>query len=66
MTRLKIEGMSCGHCVDAVRKALTAVPGVRQVTDVSLDRGEAVIEGEADPGALIAAVHDQGYEAHEA
>jgi len=66
MTRLKIEGMSCGHCVDAVRKALIAVPGVRQVTDVSLDHGEAVVEGEVDPEALIAAVQDQGYEAREA
>jgi len=66
MTKLKIEGMSCGHCVSAVSKALSAVPGVRQVTEVSLERGEAVIEGETDLSALIAAVQQQGYEAHEA
>ena len=66
MTKLKIEGMSCGHCVGAVSKALSAVPGVRQVTEVSLDRGEAVVEGEADLQALIAAVKEEGYEAREA
>jgi copper chaperone len=66
MARLKIEGMSCGHCVSAVREALAAVPGVHQVTEVSLERGEAIIEGEADLPALIAAVQEQGYEAHEA
>lgn len=66
MTKLKIEGMSCGHCVGAVRKALSAVPGVRQVTEVNLDSGEAVVEGEADLQALIAAVQDEGYEAREA
>jgi len=65
MTRLKIEGMSCGHCVDAVRKALAAVPGVRQVTEVSLERGEAEVEGEVDLSALIAAVQEQGYEVRE-
>ena len=27
-TTIQINGMSCGHCVSAVRKALTAVPGV--------------------------------------
>jgi copper chaperone len=25
---IRISGMSCGHCVSAVRKALEAVPGV--------------------------------------
>ena len=26
---LHIEGMSCGHCLNAVNRALSAVPGVR-------------------------------------
>jgi copper ion binding protein len=32
---LKVEGMTCGHCVAAVEKAVGAVPGVESV-DVDL------------------------------
>ncbi len=32
---LKIEGMSCGHCVMAVKKELSKVPGVK-VEDVQI------------------------------
>lgn len=63
MITLKIEGMSCGHCVSAVEKALAAVPGVRSVEEVSLERGEARLEGQPDLQHLIAAVEDEGYEA---
>lgn len=59
---LKIEGMSCGHCVGAVRQALEAVQGVRQV-EVSLEEGRALVEGEADPQALVKAVEEEGYQA---
>ena len=38
---LSIDGMSCGHCVQAVTKALSAVPGV-QVKSVAV--GTARIE----------------------
>lgn len=40
-TRFTIEGMSCQHCVMAVRKALAATPGVIK-SDVQI--GTAVIE----------------------
>ena len=63
MIKLKIDGMSCDHCVRAVSKALGEVPGVGRVVEVSLDRGEALLEGEADPARLIAAVEDEGYKA---
>jgi copper chaperone len=66
MINLLIEGMSCGHCVAAVRKALSAVPGVKEVTEVDLERGRARIEGNADPRRLIAAIEEEGYQAHEA
>lgn len=65
MTELKIEGMTCGHCVEAVRKALAAVPGVDQVAEVSLESGSARIEGPADSQLLIAAVEEEGYKAWE-
>jgi copper chaperone len=37
---LKIEGMSCGHCVKAVTDALSAINGVADV-NVSLEEGTA-------------------------
>ncbi|MES1934783.1 CopZ family metallochaperone [Salinisphaera hydrothermalis] len=63
MTKLKIEGMSCQHCVKAVDTALSDVPGVDRVVAVRLDEGEAEVEGTADTKALIAAVEEEGYEA---
>ncbi len=63
MIELKIEGMSCGHCRQAVERALTAVPGVERVVEVSVEQGAARIEGSADPRALVAAIEEAGYKA---
>jgi copper chaperone len=65
LIKLAIQGMSCGHCVGAVSKALEAVAGVESV-EVSLERGEARVEGNADAAVLIAAVEEEGYEARPA
>ena len=43
MTKVKIKGMSCQHCVMAVTKALKEIEGVRDVT-VDLESGEAAFE----------------------
>jgi len=61
-TTLKVSGMTCNHCVMAVSKALTKVPGV-EAADVSLEKAQAVVKGSADAQALIAAVKQEGYEA---
>lgn len=63
MIQLKIEGMSCQHCVMTVTKALKAVHGVTKVVEVNLARGEARVEGTAEPSALVIAVQEQGYQA---
>ena len=63
MTKLKIDGMTCEHCVRAVSGALQEVPGVEAVVEVSLDRGEAQIEGSAETALLIEAVEAEGYHA---
>lgn len=62
---LKVDGMSCGHCVKAVEKALQSVEGVSLE---ALAIGSATVS--FDPtrttlGALIDAVSDAGYEARE-
>lgn len=59
---LKITGMTCEHCVRATTNALQNVAGVEKV-EVTLHPGAAVVEGQADPTALIAAVKEEGYEA---
>jgi copper chaperone len=63
MVRLKISGMSCSHCVGHVREALAGVAGVTGPVEVSLERGEASVAGNADPQALVAAVAAEGYSA---
>ena len=65
ITVLEIDGMTCGHCVRAVKNALEAVPGVESA-DVVLTPGRATVMHEGIPGALVAAVQDEGYEAREA
>lgn len=62
MLELRVDGMTCGHCENAVRKALEAVPGVAKVK-VSLAEAKAWVEGGADPAALVAAVAEEGYRA---
>lgn len=59
--KLKIDGMSCGHCVSAVDKALKAVDGV-QVEQVAI--GSATVS--YDPASTSAekitqAIEDEGY-----
>lgn len=60
---LKVEGMTCMHCVKAVTEALSAVPGVTAVREVSLEKGAAAVDGSPEPDALIAAVKEAGYSA---
>lgn len=62
MVKLKVEGMTCNHCVMAVKKALLRVPGVEKA-EVSLERAEALVEGQADLEALLRAVEEEGYRA---
>lgn len=59
---LTIDGMTCGHCVEAVTKALSAVPGVK-VRSVAV--GSAVIEATDGwtTGNALAALEEAGYAA---
>lgn len=60
---LDIEGMSCGHCVKAVREALTGVEGV-EVRDVSIGSADiAVDERRAPRERILDAIADAGYQA---
>jgi copper chaperone len=60
---LKIEGMSCGHCVGAVRQALTGLRGV-EVASLSVGRAEVAYDpATTDVPAILAAIGDAGYPA---
>ena len=62
-TKIKVSGMTCGHCEATVREALAAVPGVAKVVSVDRNASEAVVEGEAGAAILVAAVKDSGFDA---
>ena len=58
---LKVEGMSCQHCVASVKQSLEAVDGVESAMP-DLDSGEVVINGDdLDREKLESAVRDAGY-----
>ena len=61
MLHLKVSGMTCGHCVAAVSRAVRAVPGAEDVA-VDLDRGEVTVKGDPDPRAVRDAIAEEGYE----
>jgi copper chaperone CopZ len=60
---LHIEGMSCGHCLNAVSHALAALPGV-QVDSVRIGRADLRYdESVTAPARIEAAVAEAGYPA---
>ena len=61
---IKVEGMSCHHCTEAVTRAVKALAGVERV-EVSLQKKAAEVRydesllGEAE---LAAAIEGEGYQ----
>lgn len=61
---IRVEGMSCGHCVMTVKKAIESLEGVKGA-DVSLEDKKAVVEYDEKKVKLEdirAAVKEAGYE----
>ena len=62
-TTLKIQGMTCNHCVMRVQKALKGVAGVQDAL-VDLNKAEAAVtfdEARVTADTLSTAVVDAGY-----
>jgi copper chaperone len=59
---LHIQGMSCGHCLNAVNRALQSVPGV-EIRSVQIGRAEVAVPSPEVAPALVAAVALAGYQA---
>ena len=62
-TIIKINGMSCGHCSIAVKKALGQIEGVETV-EVNLEEKTATISSTTslDINILKEIIDDEGYE----
>lgn len=61
---LDVLGMSCSHCENAVKKAVSTLDGVSQV-NVDLTAKKVAIEyetGRSSPADFKAAIEDQGYD----
>ena len=58
---IAITGMSCGHCVAAVRSALEDLPGV-SVEDVAIGRAQVSYDqGELSHEDISRALREEGY-----
>lgn len=62
-TTLRIQGMTCNHCVGTVTKALRGVPGVTAVEVTLPDRATITHGDQTDQATLTAAVDEAGYTA---
>lgn len=62
-TIIKINGMSCGHCSMAVKKALGQIEGVEKV-EVNLEEKTATISStiDLDVNILKEIIDNEGYE----
>ena len=58
-----VDGMTCGHCINAVTGELTKLAGVTDVA-VDLDTASVTVTSDAalDPDAVGAAIDEAGYE----
>jgi copper chaperone CopZ len=61
--KVRVEGMTCGHCRQAVSDELSALAGVREVV-VDLDSGTATIVSDEhlDRSVIRTAIDAAGYE----
>ena len=63
--QLTVKGMHCGGCVQAVRDALSSVPGTI-VAEVQVGKAAVTTDDNTPVATLIDAIDDAGYEATEA
>jgi copper chaperone len=58
--KFEVDGMSCAHCVNAVRNAVQAVDPQAQVT-VDLPTGHVDVTSEQPRTDIAAAIENAGY-----
>ncbi|MFD0710345.1 copper ion binding protein [Paenibacillus sp. GCM10027626] len=60
--QLKVEGMSCGHCVTSIEKALTELGASGKVDLASKKVAVQYDESKLSINAIKEAIEDQGYD----
>lgn len=62
-TQYALEGLTCGHCVQTVEKAVSGVSGVELATVDLVPGGTSwlTVTGTANQESLAEAVHSSGY-----
>lgn len=58
--KFNVEGMTCGHCVRSITRAIQALDP-DAVVDVDLAGGTVVIEAGLEASLAIAAIESEGY-----
>ncbi|WP_433389433.1 heavy-metal-associated domain-containing protein [Micromonospora sp. KLBMP9576] len=62
-TTYQVQGMTCGHCANAVSTEVGAIPGVSDVqVDVAAGRVDVTSDGPLDTDTVRAAVDEAGYD----
>jgi len=56
----QVQGMSCGHCVNAVTQAVKSVDPRAEVK-VDLASGQVEVQSQQDHAAIARAIEDEGY-----
>jgi copper chaperone CopZ len=59
---VQIDGMSCGHCLNAVNRAVAQVAGV-QAREIRIGQARVTVESPEVTGQLLAAITEAGYPA---
>ena len=62
MLKLRVDEMSCGHCVSTVQKAVKSVDPAAQVS-VDLPTGTVTVESAASEDTITDAIRSAGYPA---
>lgn len=61
---LDVKGMSCGGCVNSVKRVVSPIPGVEQI-DIALESGKVSVRydpTQAQPDQFRSAIRDAGYQ----
>jgi len=57
---IRVDGMSCGHCANTIRQAVSALDGVRAV-QVDVAGGTVTVDGDSPVATITAAIAEAGY-----
>lgn len=62
--QIQVEGMTCGHCVETITKAVRSLEGISQVS-VDLDQKQVHVdfdETRTDAQAIASKINEVGFE----